>query len=441
MKILTFLVLGAGTGVVVWLLIILLVMLVLFAAKKLPELARGMGQAVKEFQKAKDEFSDELNKAAKSEAETDKQGAKPAQPIVALDQHREPGALALSNEPLDNVVTRLTFGESLDSVRFATASQDAAFSGLNRLLAATGDGIVITLNKITLSKSRVTMLVSASKEGQVLIEDGAAAIARHSSGKALPLVRDVKTGQWVEVMKEAKGAKAMARLASISTAIVGAAHIISGADIAKRLKEVDAKIDLLLAYRRIDQMAALERIYTSARELSVGPMSREKMWELWHLRGELRELRIGWRRELKHQLDLIEDPNSAAWYQKMFSWIEPIDRGIHSPIHRKITEGQLHICLIEYSMRLDQALAVASRTVPAFELTLAGEVEELESLAQLLKSKGGMISSKYPELSVESTQQDLFAIAEEYRKLLPEQPVDLSKAQLHQLQYESNSLV
>ena len=46
------------------LLIILLIVLVLFGAKKLPELARGMGQAVKEFQKAKDEFTDELHKAA-----------------------------------------------------------------------------------------------------------------------------------------------------------------------------------------------------------------------------------------------------------------------------------------------------------------------------------------------------------------------------------------
>ena len=45
------------------LIIILLIVLVLFGAKKLPELARGMGQAVKEFQKAKDEFGDELHKA------------------------------------------------------------------------------------------------------------------------------------------------------------------------------------------------------------------------------------------------------------------------------------------------------------------------------------------------------------------------------------------
>jgi sec-independent protein translocase protein TatA len=60
------------------LIVILLIVLVLFGAKKLPELARGMGQAVKEFQKAKDEFNDELHKAGKSETETAKSEVKPA---------------------------------------------------------------------------------------------------------------------------------------------------------------------------------------------------------------------------------------------------------------------------------------------------------------------------------------------------------------------------
>jgi sec-independent protein translocase protein TatA len=50
------------------LIIILLIILVLFGAKKLPELARGMGQAVKEFQKAKDEFGDELHKAGANDS-------------------------------------------------------------------------------------------------------------------------------------------------------------------------------------------------------------------------------------------------------------------------------------------------------------------------------------------------------------------------------------
>ncbi len=35
--------------------VILTIILVLFGAKRLPGLARGMGQAIREFQKAKDE--------------------------------------------------------------------------------------------------------------------------------------------------------------------------------------------------------------------------------------------------------------------------------------------------------------------------------------------------------------------------------------------------
>jgi sec-independent protein translocase protein TatA len=40
--------------------IVLLIVLLLFGAKKLPELARGMGRAVKEFSAARDEIEKEL---------------------------------------------------------------------------------------------------------------------------------------------------------------------------------------------------------------------------------------------------------------------------------------------------------------------------------------------------------------------------------------------
>jgi sec-independent protein translocase protein TatA len=45
-------------------LIIFLIVLLLFGAKKLPDLARGMGQAVREFSKAKDEIEREMTKPA-----------------------------------------------------------------------------------------------------------------------------------------------------------------------------------------------------------------------------------------------------------------------------------------------------------------------------------------------------------------------------------------
>ena len=67
---------------------ILLLILLLFGAKRIPELARSMGKAIKEFQKAKDEFSDELHKAGKSDTETAKSDVKPAQSTVARTENQ-----------------------------------------------------------------------------------------------------------------------------------------------------------------------------------------------------------------------------------------------------------------------------------------------------------------------------------------------------------------
>lgn len=44
--------------------LILAVVLILFGAKKLPELAKGLGQGIKEFKKAANDVTSELNRAA-----------------------------------------------------------------------------------------------------------------------------------------------------------------------------------------------------------------------------------------------------------------------------------------------------------------------------------------------------------------------------------------
>jgi sec-independent protein translocase protein TatA len=46
--------------------VILLIVLLLFGAKKLPELARGMGRAVKEFSAARDEIEKGLSQSGPS---------------------------------------------------------------------------------------------------------------------------------------------------------------------------------------------------------------------------------------------------------------------------------------------------------------------------------------------------------------------------------------
>jgi sec-independent protein translocase protein TatA len=44
--------------------VILVIVLIFFGAKRLPELARGLAQSLNEFRKAKDEFDREIDRSA-----------------------------------------------------------------------------------------------------------------------------------------------------------------------------------------------------------------------------------------------------------------------------------------------------------------------------------------------------------------------------------------
>jgi sec-independent protein translocase protein TatA len=48
--------------------VVIILVLLLFGAKKLPELARGVGRSLGEFRKAREEFNDEITKGSNGPA-------------------------------------------------------------------------------------------------------------------------------------------------------------------------------------------------------------------------------------------------------------------------------------------------------------------------------------------------------------------------------------
>jgi sec-independent protein translocase protein TatA len=74
--------------------LILVLALVLFGAKKLPELARGLGHGIKEFKKATRDVQDELSSAMNAEP--------PPPPISTPPPAPEPSVALSSTSPAPN---------------------------------------------------------------------------------------------------------------------------------------------------------------------------------------------------------------------------------------------------------------------------------------------------------------------------------------------------
>jgi sec-independent protein translocase protein TatA len=70
--------------------LILAIVLILFGAKKIPELAKGLGTGIKEFKKATKEVTDEINNPAPTETATTVTAAQKLPPANTTAQSQPP---------------------------------------------------------------------------------------------------------------------------------------------------------------------------------------------------------------------------------------------------------------------------------------------------------------------------------------------------------------
>ena len=76
-------------------LLILALVLVFFGARKIPELAKGLGQGIKEFKKATREVTDEINSAGEEASKPPQKRINP--PAEPTQSQNQPAATSSSN--------------------------------------------------------------------------------------------------------------------------------------------------------------------------------------------------------------------------------------------------------------------------------------------------------------------------------------------------------
>ena len=135
------------------------------------------------------------------------------------------------------------------------------------------------------------------------------------------------------------------------------------------------------------------------------------------LRGELRELRIGWRREIEYHLKQIENPKDAAWIDRVFTFQSTSDQRIAD----KISGGMVQLAMLEYSLRIDRILAASSDTWTESEATVIDELNAIERVGVLLREKASFITHERRQ-ELEPVIEGIAHIVSQHRALIWARP-------------------
>ncbi len=299
----------------------------------------------------------------------------------------------------------MSFDDFLQQSASFSALQDTLKDNLNRRLwsMGIGDGTTILIQAVNIDAASRAYTVTFSPEGQRLLHLGQLSIM--GNGR-IPMLVDA-TGKIVEIGQISKNLGLVAT--SLVTLVVSVAHFISTADLVKRIKNIDKKIDWLVAMRRIDQLAKYERIFVAARERCMRPIGEREQMELRRMRDELRELRTVLRREWEMAINQLEV--KPSWFDKLLgNKKQRLEQELHKMLPYPV--------LIELGWRLELVLAMASKTEVEFATSLIDELKQVEKVLHLIENKGKPIYLEYsllePYRSLLANYNDL---AHSYRSL------------------------
>lgn len=320
--------------------------------------------------------------------------------------------------------------QALMNVSFVEAMQAGPLLGevskqehanlLTTLASHSGDLMATALNGASVVMENGSYAVRFTEAGAKLLNAQELKFLTDTAGKRLPTLVQA-SGQITEnariIGPLAKGTRIAANL---SIAVVTAAHIISGADVCKKLNKLGEKVDFLVAAHRIDQLARIEAVYRQAKEILHLPQTDQTRMELHRLGRDLYEVRSAWRQEILFNLNTTQKTEESQ--NKLVAWCQSWSRkGKDGKVSYAVSRAESEIQLINSSFAIHLALAQSAGTLDTFmQVSLRDELEELDRVAQLMNERISWIDEKHPELKsqMSETIEKLKAITQLYGSMV-----------------------
>jgi hypothetical protein len=267
----------------------------------------------------------------------------------------------------------------------------------SRLRSQLIDAGVITANaRVAFDSSK--FLVTFTNNGVRGLSRGSLRLMQATAGGKIPVL----TNGAGRIVQNARVASQIATKAAAFAAIaVGIAHMISGADLAARLKDVQTDVRFLVAARTNDKLGRIEAIYAYSRELLAGPRSSAVDLEIFRQTKDLVEVRAQWRRDVHSKLQAIEDPTKKSG---LLNWLRNrVADGVNKDarhLHSQATAALAELHWIDFSLALQYTLSAATGREAGFlQLTLPDEIRTIEQLGAAVAARTESLKDRNDDCS------------------------------------------
>jgi hypothetical protein len=259
-----------------------------------------------------------------------------------------------------------------------------------------------------------TFVVTFSKEAMQQLNAHELKFLRSNGVIKAVLTKNGKVQEYAHLQSNAKAL--LSTVSKLSTAVVGAANLISAADMAGKVDQISDHVRELLEMRKHDQLGKLESIYKHARELLAFEPSPGIQISLLTLCKDLHELRSGWRREINRKLLKIEDPENRDWYKKFFSTQKSADNRIVN----EISACEQDFRYIELSMLLQLLIFDSIGKADVFiKVSLPDELNQFKYTLELFEEKNRLMALTASQASVAHTINYFKNFIKRYKSFQP----------------------